>query len=63
MNIESRILIRVALPDVLAALGIEGADSERAELDKLVDRLMGRNPEARFQFIQERAQFVEDIDI
>ena len=63
MSRDTRVLIRVTLPDVLAALGIEGEGGGRQEVDDLVERLMGRNPEARFQFIQERARFVEDIDI
>jgi topoisomerase-4 subunit B len=29
----------------------------------LVERLMGRRPELRFQFIQERARFVEEVDV
>ena len=29
----------------------------------LVERLMGKKPELRFQYIQENARFVEDIDI
>ena len=33
------------------------------EVDDLVDRLMGKNADARFQFIQENAEFVQDIDI
>ena len=28
-----------------------------------VDRLMGSKPEARFEFIQENAAFVTDLDI
>jgi topoisomerase-4 subunit B len=28
-----------------------------------VDRLMGNKPEARFKFIQERAEFAHDLDI
>lgn len=28
-----------------------------------VDRLMGNKPEARFEFIQENAAFVTDLDI
>ena len=28
-----------------------------------VDRLMGTKPEARFEFIQENAAFVTDLDI
>ena len=29
----------------------------------LVESLMGRKPELRFEFIQERAQFVKDLDV
>ena len=31
--------------------------------ESLVERLMGRKPELRFQFIQENAKFVQDIDV
>ena len=50
----------VAYPDTLV-----GTDSHTtmASLDDLVDRLMGKNAEARFHFIQENAEFVEDIDV
>ena len=33
------------------------------EVDDLVNRLMGKNADARFQFIQENAEFVTDIDV
>ncbi len=29
----------------------------------LVESLMGRKPELRYQFIQERAQFAKDLDV
>lgn len=39
-------------------------DEEQIEgTRKAVDNLMGTKAEARFQFIQERAEFVEDLDI
>ena len=74
MNKSSRTLIRVTLPDAMAALGLTGdlTDSEEdlpAQTDNaeqvtdLVERLMGRNAEARYTFIQENAEFVEDIDV
>ncbi|NCO03328.1 MAG: DNA topoisomerase IV subunit B [Alphaproteobacteria bacterium] len=71
MNPKSRILLRVALPDVMASIGITGVlpDDEDGlsyplkALDELVDDLMGKNAEARFNFIQDNAEFVQDIDI
>ena len=52
MNPESRKLIRVSLHDDFAG---ETAD--------LVERLMGKKPELRFQYIQENARFVEELDV
>ncbi len=46
MSPESRSLIRITLPPEY---------EDRAAVKDLVDRLMGRNPEHRFQFIQNRA--------
>lgn len=66
MSPESRTLLRVTIPDAMAALGItEDAKGSgpHPEVDDLVDRLMGKNADARFQFIQENAEFVSDIDI
>lgn len=60
MAASSRTLIRVTLD--MAAAFEAGMDSAAA-LDDLVDRLMGKNAEARFTFIQENASFAGDIDI
>jgi topoisomerase-4 subunit B len=54
MDPAKRTLIRVALAEEAA---------ERADAADLVDRLMGRNAEPRFRFIQERARFVRDADL
>jgi topoisomerase-4 subunit B len=33
------------------------------ETADLVERLMGKKPELRFQYIQETARFVEELDV
>jgi topoisomerase-4 subunit B len=52
MDPAKRTLLKVVAP----------AD-ERARTSELVESLMGRRPELRFQFIQERAKTVEEIDV
>jgi topoisomerase-4 subunit B len=52
MRPGSRTLIRVGLPE-----------EERANTEDLVERLMGKKAELRFQFIQENAAFAKDVDI
>lgn len=78
MNPASRTLLRVTLPEAAAALAIglsgeeleslEGenpleAGASQADIDDLVERLMGKNAEPRFQFIQDNAEFASDIDV
>jgi topoisomerase-4 subunit B len=53
MKPGTRTLIRVEVPD-----------KAKKETDNLVERLMGKKPELRFQFIQENAQFAAaDVDV
>ncbi|MBS9715979.1 DNA topoisomerase IV subunit B [Pseudohalocynthiibacter aestuariivivens] len=52
MNPETRKLIRVSIDE-----------DEPGETSDLVERLMGKKPEMRFQYIQENAQFVEELDV
>ncbi|MBB5720886.1 topoisomerase-4 subunit B [Loktanella ponticola] len=52
MNPETRKLIRVSIDDDLPG-----------ETGDLVERLMGKKPELRFQYIQENARFVEELDV
>lgn len=72
MKPESRSLLRVSLPIAQSvALGVEAELIEEevtetnpaAELDDLVDRLMGKQAEARFKFIQDNAEFAEELDV
>ena len=50
-------------PKERTLLRIEIADGEDETTTNAVNALMGSKPEARFNFIQERAAFVTDIDV
>ena len=52
MDVNSRKLIRVTVD--------EEAPGETGDL---VERLMGKKPELRFQYIQENARFAENVDV
>ena len=52
MDPSSRKLIRVSIDD-----------QEPGETSNLVDQLMGKKPELRFQYIQENAKFADELDI
>ncbi|RBW57370.1 DNA topoisomerase IV subunit B [Phaeobacter gallaeciensis] len=52
MDPASRVLIRITIDE-----------DEPGETDILVDQLMGKKPELRFQYIQENARFVEELDV
>ncbi|MFT5871019.1 MAG: topoisomerase-4 subunit B [Paracoccaceae bacterium] len=52
MNVATRKLIRVNIDE-----------DEPGETGDLVERLMGKKPEMRFQYIQENARFVEELDV
>ncbi|MBK6466471.1 MAG: DNA topoisomerase IV subunit B [Rhodobacter sp.] len=52
MNPETRKLIRVTIDE-----------EEPGDTSDLVERLMGKKPELRFQYIQENARFVEELDV
>jgi topoisomerase-4 subunit B len=40
---------------------VEIADEDRRDTENMVERLMGKKPELRFQFIQENAAFAKDV--
>ncbi len=52
MNPATRTLIRVSIDE-----------DEPGETGDLVERLMGKKPELRFEYIQENARFVEEVDL
>ncbi|MCW1920653.1 DNA topoisomerase IV subunit B [Rhodobacter sp. KR11] len=52
MNPATRKLIRVTI-----------TEDEPGDTGDLVERLMGKKPELRFQYIQENARFVEELDV
>lgn len=70
MDPKKRTLLRVTLPDAMGVLGL-GAEMDedqdfvppQADADDLVERLMGKNAESRFKFIQDNAHFAQDIDV
>ena len=59
MDPEKRTLLRVVIPSKMT----EEEQEEAAYTSDIVTRLMGNKPEFRFQFIQEHAKFVENLDI
>ena len=52
MNPRTRKLIRVSIDE-----------EEGGETGDLVERLMGKKPELRFEYIQENARFAEELDV
>jgi topoisomerase-4 subunit B len=47
-------------PGKRTLLKVTLADAERIDTAKAVDQLMGTKPEARFAFIQEKAEFASE---
>ena len=50
-------------PSKRTLLKVLVASEDRATTNTLVESLMGRRPELRFQFIQDRARTVEEVDV
>jgi topoisomerase-4 subunit B len=50
-------------PGARSMLQVEVAEDEVKGTETLIERLMGKKPELRFQFIQENAKFVTDVDV
>jgi topoisomerase-4 subunit B len=58
MDPRRRMLLRV-----MVANDLSDNTEQIKETETLVESLMGRKPELRFQFIQENAKFAGDVDI
>jgi topoisomerase-4 subunit B len=56
MDPKRRTLLRVTVPHAHETV-------ERAETEERVESLMGRKPELRLAFIQERAKFATELDV
>jgi topoisomerase-4 subunit B len=50
-------------PGTRTLVRVEIAKDARQETETMVERLMGKKPELRFQFIQENAAFATDVDV
>jgi topoisomerase IV subunit B len=50
-------------PGARVLVRVEIAQGEEKKTEALFERLMGKKPELRFQFIQENAKFVKDVDV
>jgi topoisomerase-4 subunit B len=61
MDMKKRGLLRVVLPE--SERSQDAFKKAEGGTAQLIERLMGNNPAARFEFIQENAKFVQDIDI
>jgi topoisomerase-4 subunit B len=42
---------------------VDIADSDKKRTADLVEQLMGKKPELRFQYIQENAEFATNVDV
>jgi len=59
MDPAKRVLLKVDVPTTVDA----EQRREGMKTEKLVENLMGRKPEKRYEFIQENAKFARDLDV
>jgi topoisomerase-4 subunit B len=50
-------------PGARSLLRVNVAEDEGKQTETLIEKLMGKRPELRFQFIQENASFVKEVDV
>ncbi len=58
MDPAQRTLLRVKLPS-----RADDPEADHSRTEKLVETLMGRRPELRFDYIQKNARFAHDLDV
>jgi topoisomerase-4 subunit B len=63
MDAARRTLLRVTLPQKPDPAAIELPAEEFERTKALVETLMGRRPELRFEYIQKNARFARDLDV
>jgi topoisomerase IV subunit B len=63
MDPAQRTLLRVTLPQKPDPAAIELPAEEFERTKALVETLMGRRPELRFEYIQKNARFARDLDV
>jgi topoisomerase-4 subunit B len=63
MDPGQRTLLRVTLPPKADPTAIELPAKEFERTQRLVETLMGRRPELRFEYIQKNARFARDLDV
>ena len=63
MDPKLRTLLRVVVPARADPAAIEPPGEGFARTEKLVETLMGRRPELRFDYIQKNARFARDLDL
>ena len=65
MDPEKRNLMRITIVDPDNDIDPDGSNLQKAmkKTESLIDQLLGKKPELRFQFIQENASFAQNLDI
>jgi len=63
MDPAQRVLLRAILPPKADPASIEPPGEGFSRTENLVETLMGRRPELRFDYIQKNARFARDLDV
>jgi len=63
MDPAQRTLLKVKLPERADPAALESAAEGFRRTEQLVETLMGRRPELRFDYIQKNARFTRDLDV